>query len=179
MNSHLFKLKKQMYRQDSFIKKINFKFLVVPVLFIGLILVSFIPIWTDLGFCPNFYVMMLYLWLIYRPDIIQVRGLVIVSLVQDGLYGYPLGISIVEMMPLFLFAKMFRRLILQKSFGFVFCGYVAYLFVFSLVKWLVLSTFKQEWLPALPIFNLIIFSVLVYPMVCHISLVLQKYIDRH
>lgn len=168
-----------MYKEDSFIKNINFKFLVAPVLFIGLILISFIPIWTVLGFCPNFFVMMLYLWLIYRPDLIQFRSLLIVSLMQDGLYSYPLGISILEIMPLFLFAQIFRRLILQKTFGFVFCGYVAYLFVFSLAKWVILSCFKQEWLPGLPLFHLMVFSVLVYPLVCQLSLGLQKYIDRH
>ena len=123
--------------------------------------------------------MMLYLWLIYRPDLIQFRSLVIVSLLQDGLYGYPLGISILEIMPLFLFAQIFRRLILQKTFGFVFCGYVAYLLVFSVAKWVILSCFKQEWLPGLPLLNLMVFSILAYPLVCQLSLGLQKYIDRH
>ena len=158
---------------------LNFKFLVAPVLFLGLILISFIPIWTYLGFCPNFFVMVLYLWLIYRPDLIQSPSVVGVSLVQDGLYGYPLGISVLEILPLFLFTRLFRRLILHKSFGSVFCGYVVYLFIFSFTKWVILSLFKYKCLPVFPLLKLIGFSILVYPLVCQMSVALQKYIDRH
>lgn len=168
-----------MYKQESFLDTINIKLIVVLCLFIGLSLISFIPLWTHLGFCPNFFVMVLYLWLIYRPDLIQFWGLMVVGLIQDGLYGYPLGVSILEILQLVFFAKIFRKLILQKSFGFVFGGYIAYLLVYSFAEWGILSSFKQEWLPIRPILNFIGFSILTYPVVCQISLFLQKYIDRH
>lgn len=168
-----------MYNQESFLNTINIKPTVVSCLLVGLSLISFIPIWTHLGFCPNFFVMVLYLWLIYRPDLIQFWGLMVVGLSQDGLYGYPLGVSILGILQLIFFAKIFRKLILQKSFGFVFCGYIAYLLVYSITQWGILSFFKQEWLPVFPILNFIGFSILTYPVVCQISLSLQKYIDRH
>ncbi len=168
-----------MYNQESFLSTKNIKPTVISCLLVALSLISFLPIWTHLGFSPNFFVMVLYLWLIYRPDLIQFWGLMMVGLIQDGLYGYPLGISILGILQLIFFAKIFRKLILRKSFGFVFCGYIAYLLVYSITKWAVLSIFKQEWLPVLPILNFIGFSILTYPVVCQISLSLQKYIDRH
>lgn len=158
---------------------LNFKFLVAPVLFLGLVLFSFLPVWGYLGFCPNFFIMVLYLWLIYRPDLIQLPSIVFVSLIQDGLYGYPLGVSLIEILPLFFFTQYFRRLILQKSFGSVFCGYVGYLIIFSLTRWGILSFFKGQWLPIFPLLQSVGFSLLVYPLVCHLSIALQKYIDRH
>jgi cell shape-determining protein MreD len=115
----------------------------------ALVFLSFIPGWSSLGFCPDFFVMMLYLWLVYRPDLIQFPGLVIIGLIQDGLYGYPLGISIFEIMLLFLSTQFLRRFILQRSFGFIFAGYVAYLFTYSSIKWFILSCFKHEWLSLL------------------------------
>ncbi len=168
-----------MYNQESFLNEKHIKPTVVSCLLVGLSLISFIPVWTHLGFCPNFFVMVLYLWLIYRPDLIQFGGLMVVGLIQDGLYGYPLGLSIFGILQLIFFAKIFRKLILQKSFGFVFCGYIAYLLVYSITNWGILSFLKQEWLPVLPILNFIGFSILTYPVVCQISLFLQKYIDRH
>lgn len=168
-----------MYNQESFINKINIKALIVFCLFMTLVFLSFIPGWSRLGFCPNFFIMMLYLWLVYRPDLIQLPGLVITGLIQDGLYGYPLGMSILEIMLLFLFAQFLRRFVLERSFGFIFAGYVAYLFTYSSIKWFILSCFKHEWLSLIPMLKVTGFSLLAYPVVCSLSLSLQRYIDRY
>jgi len=168
-----------MYNQESFIKKINLKAIVVFCLLMMLVFLPLIPGWSSLGFSPDFLVMMLYLWLVYRPDLIQFPGLVIIGLIQDGLYGYPLGISIFEIMLLLLFTQFLRHFILHRSFGFIFAGYVAYLLIHSTIEWIILSCFKHEWLSLMPMLKVTIFSLLVYPVVCHLSLSIQKYIDSY
>ncbi|WP_156962079.1 hypothetical protein [Candidatus Paracaedibacter symbiosus] len=121
--------------------------------------------------------MTLYLWLVYRPDLIQLRGLILVGLFQDALYGYPLGISIFEILLLYALIQAFRRYILQESFGFIFAGYAAYLLIYSHMKWFILSYFKGEWLSYTPLLKFMGFSLLIYPAVCSLSLAIQKYID--
>lgn len=169
---------KPLHQEDSFLDKISFRALFITGVFVGLSLVSFLPVWTALGFCPNLFIMVLYLWLIYRPDLVRFRGLAVVGIVQDGLHGHPLGLSILEMALLFIFCHLLRRVLLKKSFGFIFMGYVAYLLVYTTVKWLILSCFKQEWLSLIPMIKVMIFSLLVYPLICELSVKIQQYIDR-
>lgn len=166
-----------MYSQETFIKQFNMKTIIVFCLFMGLVCLSFIPIWSSLGFSPDFMVMMLYLWLVYRPDLIQFPILSVIGIIQDGLYGDPLGIAILEIMLLFLFTRFLKRFILHKSFGFIFAGYVAYLLAYSLMEWFILSCFKHEWLSLIPTLKATVFSILVYPVVCSLSLSIQKHLD--
>lgn len=167
-----------MYEEESLLDKISFRALFITGFFISLSLASFLPIWTALEFCPNLFIMMLYLWLVYRPDLVSLRVLAVVGGIQDGLHGHPLGVSLLEISLLFAFCQFLRRVILEKSFGSIFMGYVAYLLVYTTVKWLILSCFKQEWLSLVPMIRVMVFSLLVYPLVCELSVKIQYYIDK-
>lgn len=166
-----------MYQEELIFIKANLKAGVVLCLLLALVLFSFVPVWSNLGFCPNFFIIILYRLLIYRPDLIRLYGLAIAGLFQDALYGYPLGVSILEIMALYLFAQALKHFILEKSFGFIFAGYIAYLLIYSNMKWFILSCFKGEWLSYMPVVKFMVFSLLAYPLVCSLSLKIQRRLD--
>ena len=84
--------------------------------FLSLVLLSLLPHWSKLGFCPNFLSMLLYLWILYRPDLISTRLIAIVGLLRDSLFAYPLGISVIELIMLQTVTQMLRWLVVGCSF---------------------------------------------------------------
>ena len=160
-------------------QKITISSILVFFLLIILVCLPFIPGWSSLGFSPDFLGGMLYLWLVYRPHLIRLPGVAILGIIQDGLYGYPLGISSIEMMLLLLFVQFLKHFLLHLSFWFVFTGYALSLFIHSALEWIILSCFIHEWVSLIPLLKKIGFSLLTYPFICEVGLRLQYAIDEY
>lgn len=141
------------------------------------LLLSLLPCWSYLGIIPNFISVFLYLWTIYRPDLNSRRLYVILGIVRDGLFGYPLGLSIVEILILVSITNLLRRYILNKSYGVVYLGYAVFIASSHFFTWATLSCLKGTLLPYEVAINSSIFNILSYPFFCQLSIPLQNRVD--
>jgi cell shape-determining protein MreD len=94
----------------------------------GLTFLSVLPVWGWLGFCPNFFLIIFYLWMLYRPDLMTHRQVVMQALLKDILFMAPLGTHLI--LSLLIYALIFgvKRWLVSQPFmtiyGFfiVLCG---------------------------------------------------------
>lgn len=142
-----------------------------------LLMLSLLPCWSYLGIIPNFVSVILYLWTIYRPDLNSRRLYIVLGIVRDGLFGYPLGLSIIEILLLVSTTNLLRRYILNKSYWIVYAGYGIFISLSHLFIWATLSCLKGVMLPFDVVINSSIFNILSYPLFCHLSVPLQNRID--
>lgn len=57
----------------------------------SLILLEVLPFWKKLGVVPNFLSIVVYLWALYRPDLMSRSVFIFLGICRDAMMGYPLG----------------------------------------------------------------------------------------
>lgn len=153
------------------------RYLVEFMFLSGLLLFGLFPIWQKIGGVPNSLSVVIYLWTIYRPDLMSRRLFVVLGICRDAAMGYPIGIGVLELILVLSIARPFRRYVLAKSFWIVFLGYVAFTALSNILFWLILSATKGYMLPFVGAIKTIIFNVFSYPILCNLSLEMQQKID--
>lgn len=165
-----------MNRQEKFL---HFQCRIIEFLFLfGLLLLSLIPIWHDLGVVPNFLSVVIYLWIIYRPDLVSLKSFILLGICQDAIMGYPIGVGALEIILLLSIAQPFRRYVLKKNFWVVLLGYAVFTTFNSFLFWLILSTTRGHLLPLTGAIKPIVLNILSYPVLCQLSLNIQQKINK-
>ncbi len=160
-------------------KILSFRRLIVAFLFLsGLLLISLVPFWKDIGVVPNFISVVVYLWTIYRPDLVSHKLFVVLGICRDATMGYPIGVSVLELLLIISITRPFRRYVLDKNFRIVFVGYVIFTALSNCLFWVILSATKGYLLPFTGALKPIVFNLLAYPILCQLSLSMQQRIDR-
>ncbi len=160
-------------------KILNFRRLATAFFFLsGLIMVSLLPFWREIGVVPNFISVVVYLWTIYRPDLVSRKLFILLGICRDATMGYPIGVSVLELLLIISLTSPFRRFVIEKNFRIVFIGYVLFTTLSNCLFWLILSATKGYLLPFTGALKPIIFNLLAYPLMCQISLHMQQRIDR-
>ncbi|MBX3486467.1 MAG: rod shape-determining protein MreD [Candidatus Paracaedibacteraceae bacterium] len=145
----------------------------------SLILLEVLPFWKKLGVVPNFLSIVVYLWALYRPDLISRSVFILLGICRDAMMGYPLGVGIIELMVISMVVSLFRRYVLEKGFWAVFLGFVLFSIMDTVLFWSVLSLAKMEALPLSGIIRPIIANILFYPIISLASLKIQQLIDSY
>jgi rod shape-determining protein MreD len=153
------------------------RYLVEFIFLSGLFLLGVMPLWQKIGVVPNFGSVVIYLWTIYRPDLMSRRLFVILGICRDATMGYPIGIGVLELILVVSITRLFRRYVLQKSFWTVFWGYAVFTTLSNCLFWLILSATKGYILPFTGALKPILFNLLAYPILCEVSLTMQQKID--
>lgn len=165
-----------MNRQERIL---HFQCRTIEFLFLfGLLLLSLIPIWHNLGVAPDFLSVVIYLWIIYRPDLVSLKLFILLGICQDAIMGYPIGVGVLEIILLLSIAQPFRRYVLKKNFWIVFLGYAVFTTFNSYLFWLILSATRGYLLPLTGSIKPIIFNILSYPVLCQLSLNIQQKINK-
>jgi len=87
-----------MYSEESLLWQIwKRRFLVFSFLIL-LLCLTVLPIWQKIGIQPTLLLIILYHWSIYRSDLLSIEQLVLISLILDGTYAYPLGFSALRLL---------------------------------------------------------------------------------
>jgi rod shape-determining protein MreD len=71
----------------------HFKYLTFSSL---VLMINALPVWSSLEIYPHFYLYILYFGTLYYPPMLSLGSIFIAGLIQDGIYGYPLGFSSLE-----------------------------------------------------------------------------------
>lgn len=153
--------------------------LVVEFVFLaGILLLSLLPFWQKIGAAPNFLSVVIYLWAVYRPDLMSMRLFIILGICRDALLSYPLGVSVLQFILLITLTQALRKYVLDRSFWIVFCGYALFTLVNNFAFWGILSLTKGHFLPLTGALSPILIDFLAYPLMCQVSLAMQHKLDN-
>lgn len=142
-----------------------------------LILLAILPFWKTLGVVPDFLSIVIYLWTVYRPDLMSRRLFIILGICRDGIMMYPLGVGIIQFMIVSMIAQIFRRYVLEKGFWTVLMGFVIFTTLNTLLYWGVLNLSDDRSIPILSTIRHIFANILFYPLVSLLSIKVQQIID--
>lgn len=148
------------------------------VLFLGLTLLSFIPFWSFFGFCPNILSSLIYLWFLYRPDLLSTRLIITIGLFRDSLFAYPLGVSVIELLLLQAVTQTLRWLVVGHSFTVTYISFALFSISNQVLLWGLLSWTHGDWLPINGALKASQFNILIFPIVSMLSIQIQKTLDR-
>lgn len=156
-----------------------YRFSVTLGAFMGLTVISILPIWPAIKVCPNFLSGIIYHWLIYRRDLVSIRLFFVSGLFRDALFSYPLGVCVCELSLMFLITLFLRRRILGQSFAVSYIGYGIYCIFSYGILWVLLSLDQSDWLSLTGALPSLLFNMMAYPAICRVSFYLQRVLDKN
>ena len=136
--------------------------------------VTFLPLWGKLDIYPNFFVLIYFHWLLYRPDLITLFHLIGLSLIRDGLLNCWIGVSFLHFLVLYFIIYVQRQFFVHRSFLFVLCAAVGFVTVDSFLSWSFLCYEQGYWVSVQSFAwgALVVFCF--YPLSALISFFVQK-----
>ena len=135
---------------------------------------TFLPLWGSLEVYPNFFALIYFHWLLYRPDLITLPHLIGLSFIRDGLLSGWMGVSLLHFLILYFIVYAQRQFFVYRSFLFVLVAAAGFVAVDSFLSWSFLC-YEQGYWVSYESFGwgaLIIFCF--YPLSASISSFIQK-----
>jgi hypothetical protein len=124
-----------------------------------------LPLWQNMGVQPALFLIILYHWSVYRSDLLSVEQLVLISLIQDGVYAYPLGFSALRILICYALLITQKRILSHQRFLWVWGGFSVFALFDILVYAILLSCVKHEWTGFLPLMPGMLMTIGLYPLV--------------
>lgn len=144
--------------------------------FLTLLLILFMTCSIRLGgypVLPAVFIIPVFYWIVFRPDLVTLWGLFILGLVYDSLLGYDLGFTSLILMLSSLLCEYIRPYLNPNRFVLIWGAYSLYSFVYIIVYCLLGSG-------GIPLFVSWIYGVILYPLIAwmlsHLHLRIQKYV---
>ena len=126
---------------------------------------SMLPLWQNIGVQPALFLIALYHWSVYRSDLLSVEQLVLISLIQDGIYAYPLGFSALRILICYALLMTQKRILSHQRFLWAWGGFSLFALLDILVYAILLSCVKREWTGFLPLMPAMLMTIGLYPLV--------------
>lgn len=153
-----------MYTEESvFWRTWKVRLLTFAILTLAVCLTA-LPLWQKAGVQPILFLIILYRWSLYRPDLIPVEQLILISLIQDGIHAYPLGFSALRLLIDYTLLATQRRILSQQRFLWVWGGFGIFAFIDACVYVALLSCVKYEWVGILPRIPGLVITISLYPL---------------
>jgi rod shape-determining protein MreD len=122
-----------------------------------------LPFWQKLGIQPTLFLIILYYWTLYRSDLIAVEQLILISLIQDGIYAYPLGFSALRLLINYGLLLTQKRILSQQRFLWVWGGFGLFALMDCLICATLFSCIKHEWVGIIPLIPGVFMTISLYP----------------
>lgn len=122
-----------------------------------LLFLNTISIWSNPEIHLDFYLFVLYFGSLYFPPIISLESIFAIGLLQDGIYGYPLGISSLKYLCLHGLLLSQSRYLSEGSVILSWLGFATLCFVNMILQWVLLSYITDH----LPSYELVLPSALL------------------
>ncbi len=137
------------------------QYLFISIFFLFL---SSIPIWSNPEIHLNFYLLILYFGSLYFPPMISLESIFITGLLQDAIYGYPLGMSSFKYLCLHGFLLSQSRYLSERSVILSWLGFAILCIIEATLQWILLS-YITDYLPSYS-FSLpnTILTIFFYPL---------------
>lgn len=153
-----------MYQDESALWQTWKRRLIVFSLLLAILCITILPIWQKMGIQPTLLLIIIYHWSIYRSDLLPVEQLVLISLILDGIYAYPLGFSALRLLIEFSILMTQKRILCHQRFHWVWGGFCIFVLIDSLIFTILLSCVKHEWTGIIPLIPGMILTAGLYPM---------------
>jgi rod shape-determining protein MreD len=139
----------------------NILILQIIATFFAMLNLSSIKIDYIADFMPLFDVMIIYYFTVLKSETFGIWFLFILGILADSIGGFPLGItSFCYIMSVKFFVALNKRTAIQDSFYQIFWQFVAFAFLISLLKWLIISFYDFQFYSIInPLIHLAITSV--------------------
>ena len=141
-----------------------------------LVLIAFVPTHVPLSHFlrPDFGLICLYFWALYRTDLFGIVSVIAIGLVVDSLSGAPFGMNIMVFVFAYILTLCYNNYVNAKSFmlswiGFSFVSFLAYV-----LKWALFSVYYKTFLSFGHIFVTYIVTVLIYPLIASLNVYIQN-----
>ena len=126
---------------------------------------TLLPFWQKVGVQPILLLIIIYYWALYRPDRLTIEQLILISLIQDGIYAYPLGFSALRLLIDYGLLLTQRRTLNHQSFIWIWGGFSIFCLMDTVVYMTLLSCVKGEWVGILLLFPNTLLTASLYPLV--------------
>lgn len=145
---------------------------------ISLTLVSVLSFWHQVGFCPNLFFIIFYLWLLYRPDLMSHRQIVVQALLKDCLFLAPLGANLV--VNLLLYGSIFglKKWLLSQPFIMIYGTFIILAGMDQCLYWLIMNFFIPQPFPFRHIALSVALTGFLYPVFNLLSLRWQQRLEN-
>ncbi len=97
---------------------------------------------------PNWPMMAVFFWSLYRPDLLPAGAVFVVGLLHDALSGSPIGVYVAVFVLLHVAVTAQRRFLCGKPFAIVWIGFAMLAAAAVIVAWFVASLWYLALLPA-------------------------------
>ena len=104
-----------------------------------------------------------YYWSIYRPQLIPAPFVFAVGLVHDLLSGGPLGLMALVLVALHIFCVSQRRVLIGRSFGVGWFGFMLVAPGAALLEWIVASIYFMHPMDPVPLLVQLVLTIVLYP----------------
>lgn len=137
--------------------------IIVFSLLVGVLCLTVLPIWQKIGVQPTLLLIVLYHLSVYRSDLLSIEQLVLISLILDGVYAYPLGFSALRLLIDYLLLLTQKRILYHQRFHWVWAGFSLFVVIDAFVFAVLLSFVKHEWAGILTLVPGIFLTIGLYP----------------
>lgn len=131
---------------------------------VTIVCLTVLSLWQKIGIQPILFLIILYHWTLYRSDLMPIEQLILISLIQDGIYAYPLGFSALRLLIDYTLLTTQRRILAHQRFLWVWGGFGIFIFVDGLIYTTLLSCVKHEWVGILPLIPGFAMTMGLYPL---------------
>lgn len=139
------------------------RFLVFIFLMV-VVCLTMLPLWQMIEIQPTLLLIILYHWSLYRSELLSVEQLVLISLIQDGVYAYPLGFSALRLLISYVLLMTQKRILNHQRFLWVWGGFSIFVLLDALIYATLLSCVKYEWTGMLTLIPGMLMTIGLYPL---------------
>jgi rod shape-determining protein MreD len=165
-----------MYVRSSLIDKISLTIPMVSLVTVCLVQWLFIP---NTGFYLVFDKLILFYWLVYRPDRISILWVCILYLVPDIKEGWAMGFSSLTTL-LFIWTILLQRhVLLRQAFIFQWFALGILIAIYFVLLFVTYSFMASHTLEILPLFVSGFLAILAYPLIVKLLAKLQRIVPMH
>lgn len=136
------------------------------LLFLLLLLsVAALPLPSWAGVKPNFLLMAVYYWAIYRPTLLPPMLCFLMGVVVDSLSGMPVGINAFVLVVAQWIVRDQRRFLMGQPYGTIWAVFGLVSAVAAAVQWGLYGLAHMNWGPPLPVLSGTLLGVFLFPPV--------------
>lgn len=159
--------------QSMIFKTVNNIFIIIPS-FSLLISILFLSQTQCFYIFPNFAIIIIYYWTIYRPDLINVILIFFLGLIQDISTGLPIGFYSFEFLILYIITIKQRPFLVSKAFFTNWICFIPIALLIYLLEWVILQTIINKHIEIMPVFFSMLLTITIYPIITRILQSLHK-----
>ncbi len=145
-------------------------------------IMSFIAAWLlDITLVPSLLSsrlhidhMVLYTWLIYHPSLVSIPLLLVVAIIQDSIFGQPLGFSAILIFFFYGMSIYQRHHFNQHPFFVLWLGFLGIECLSQALAWILGMSFAHTYIEIIPVVGQTLMTVCCYPLLAVIILPIHQ-----